>query len=434
MKIIQKRTKKQAEERQIMNEIKILKSLDHPNIVKILDFYSTSSQYYIVTDYCPLGELFNEIKKVERFDEGHASFIMNQLFRAISYCHGMNVIHRDLKPENIMIVNREQNKCLQVKIIDFGTAKIFEKGQSENRYVGSSYYIAPEVIHRKYNEKCDLWSCGVILYILLTGRPPFDGDTDEQILKAVQSGKYNTTTAPYPTLSREVRDLISKLLEYDSNKRISASEALAHKWFQTAKCKEKDKANNITPINAKRMIDNLKRYHSDNILRCTVLAYLVHHNTNIEQCNEASKLFNKIDVNGDGKIEKNELIDGLAVYWRLPRDEMEREVDIIFENIDTDHNGYIEYEEFVRAAVNQEYFLTDKYLKFAFKYFDRDNSGDISLEEIQRRFMQNTKNAKDPRVEAEIKKIFDEIDLDHNGTVSYDEFCQMMRNIISDKR
>ena len=136
-----------------------------------------------------------------------------------------------------MISAREANKCLQVKIIDFGTAKTFEKGQAENRYVGSSYYVAPEVIQRKYNEKCDLWSCGVIMYILLTGRPPFDGNP----------------------------------------------------------------VNTISPQLAKKLIENLKQYHSDNMLRCAVIAYLVHHNTNTEQCTEASKLFNKIDINGDEK-------------------------------------------------------------------------------------------------------------------------------------
>ena len=149
MKIIQKQKNKVSEEKEIMNEVKILKTLDHPKVLKILDFYSTSDKFYIITDYCPNGELFKEIQNVGKFDEGSAAFIMNQVLKIVKYCHSMNVIHRDLKPENIMIESREQNRCIQIKIIDFGTAKIFEKGQPENRYVGSSYYIAPEVIQRK---------------------------------------------------------------------------------------------------------------------------------------------------------------------------------------------------------------------------------------------------------------------------------------------
>ena len=167
------------------------------------------------------------------------------------------------------------------------------------------------------------------------------------------------------------------------------------------------------------------------MLRCAVIAYLVHFNTNLEQCNEASKLFFKIDLNSDGKIEKHELVEGMMSYWKLPRDQIEKEVDVIFENIDTDHNGYIEVEEFIRAAIDKEYFLTKDYLKFAFNYFDRDNSGELSLDEIIRRFMQNSKNEKDgERVEKELRSQFEEIDINKDGSISFDEFCKMMKNII----
>ena len=167
------------------------------------------------------------------------------------------------------------------------------------------------------------------------------------------------------------------------------------------------------------------------MLRCAVIAYLVHNNTNMKQCNEASKLFNKIDLNGDGKIEKHELLEGMMNYWKLPRLQIEKEVDVIFDNIDTDHNGYIEYEEFIRAAIDQDYFLTNNYLKFAFNYFDRDNSGELSIDEILKRFMQNAKNSKDPQVEKELRETFDSIDINHDGSISFAEFCKMVKNIIS---
>ena len=429
MKLIKKRKNKPSEEKEILNEISILKNLDHPKILKVLDFFSTTHLYYIITEYCPDGELFNEIIKVGKFDEGQSAFIMNQIFKAITYCHSLNIIHRDLKPENIMITEREKNGCLQVKIIDFGTAKISERGQSENRYVGSSYYMAPEVIKRKYNEKCDLWSCGVIMYILLSGRPPFDGDDDNEILENVKKGEYDLSNYPFPTLSEESIDLIKKLLTYDPNKRISASEALKHPWFKTAEFKKKDQINIVPPSLAKQMIQNLQKYRSDNMLRCAVIAYLVHHNTNIEQCVEAGKLFNRIDLNNNGRIEKEELIKGIEKYWNLTRNEVEKQVDTLFNHIDTDHNGFIEYEEFVRAAVDPKIFMSRNYLKFAFGYFDRDNSGDISLEEIKKRFMQTSKNNSE-KVEKQLKDMFKEIDINGDGSISFEEFCKMMKNII----
>ena len=342
MKIIKKRKNKSNEEKEILSEIEILKKLDHPKILKIIDFYSKVKKYYIITEYCPEGELFNEIIKVGRFDEGQTAFIINQILKAISYCHRNQIIHRDIKPENIMITKREKNGCLQVKLIDFGTAKIFERGVAENRYVGSSYYMAPEVLKRKYDEKCDLWSIGVIFYILLTGRPPFDGNDDEEILKNVEKGVYDKTSYPFPSLSNLAKDLINKLLQYEPKKRISAEEALEHQWFKTAEFKKKDKVNMISPELAKELITNMTQYKSTNMLKCAVIAYLVHHLTNTEECMEASKLFTKIDLNSDGKIEKHELIQGFQKYWGIPEEEVKEKVDIIFANMDTDFNGFIE--------------------------------------------------------------------------------------------
>ena len=431
MKIITKKSNKQSEEKEIMNEIKILKSLDHPKILKVLDFYSTSNKYSIITEYCPFGDLFAELQRVKHFDEGSASFIMHQIFKAISYCHSMNVIHRDLKLENIMIYKQEVNKCLQVKIIDFGTAKIYEKGQNETRYVGTSYYIAPEVIQRKYNQKCDVWSCGVIMYILLTGRAPFEGDDDNEIIRAVKKGVYDTTTQPFPRLSSEAKDLIAKLLTVDNKKRISAADALKHRWFQSAKFKDKDKVNAISSTTAEKLMRNLKNYHSDNILQCAVIAYLVRFNTHLEQCNEAAKLFVKMDMNEDGKIERDELVEGIVMYLKLPRKQVEKEVDVVFRNIDTNHNGYIEAEEFIRAAIDKESLLKKDYLKFAFDFFDKDNSGKLVVNEVLKRFMESSKHEKEMKViEKEIRKQLDQIDLNKDGVISFNEFCTMMHNII----
>ena len=432
MKIIPKKHKSKADEENLMNEINILKKLDHPTILKITDFYSLKNEYNIITEYCQEGELFNEIRAYAPFNEPLAGYYMKQILTAVCYCHGMNVIHRDLKPENILIVRRAKNGCHPIKIIDFGTAKVFSKGKNENLLIGSSYYIAPEVLSRNYTEKCDLWSCGVIMYILLTGRPPFGGNNDEEIIARIKRGKYDLSKYPWGVISQEAKDLIKCLIEPNPSKRLGAEQALKHPWFELKKMKAIDKQiHNIEATNANKLVNNLKRYKSDNILRYAVIAYLVHNNTQLSQAHDAIKLFNKIDANGDGKIVKEELYNGLQSFLKLEGDSLKKEVDEIFNNIDTDHNGYIEYEEFIRAAIDKEYFLNNNFLKFAFNYFDQDRSGNITLEEVTKLFYQNDSNKKNSIAQEQLKQSFKQIDINGDGSLSFDEFCQMMKNIIN---
>ena len=169
------------------------------------------------------------------FNEAYSAYVMFQILSAINYCHNMKIIHRDLKPENILIVERDKNNYPRIKICDFGTSKMFEKGAVQRKLVGSSYYIAPEVLKKRYDEKCDIWSCGVILYILLSARPPFAGDSDKEIMENVSTGKYDLQSSPFNKVSKSGKDLIQKLLVMDPKKRISAQEALTHNWFKEKK-------------------------------------------------------------------------------------------------------------------------------------------------------------------------------------------------------
>ena len=431
MKVIKKMSKNKDEEENLMNEINILRQLDHPNILKITDFYNCKNEYNIITEYCQEGELFDEIKAKAPFDETLAGWYMRQILSAVCYCHNMNIVHRDLKPENILIVKRAKTGFHPIKIIDFGTAKVFHKEKSEHLLIGSAYYIAPEVLMKNYTEKCDLWSCGVIMYILLTGRPPFNGSNEEEIMKKIVVGQYEMSRYPWGIVSDEAKDLIKGLLEINPNKRLSALDALNHKWFKSEKVKASENVRNIKEKNLNKLIENLTKYKSDNILRCAVIAYLVHNNTQLNQAHEAVKLFNRIDKNGDGKISREELFDGLLHFLKSPTaDKLKSQVEQIFNNIDTDHNNYIEYEEFVRAAIDKEYFLSDAILQFAFNYFDRDRNGTIGLDEIRNLFYQNDKNKHNVEAQQQLKKCFEEIDVNGDGVLSFDEFVKMMKNII----
>ena len=419
----------------LMNEINILRKMDHPHIVKINDFYNTCTEYILVTEYCPEGELFYEIKSLAPFNEALAGWYMKQILSAVCYCHKLKIIHRDLKPENILIYQKNKNGFNIIKIIDFGTAVFFNKNLIEKSITGSIYYISPEIISKEknYTEKCDIWSCGVIMYILLTGQPPFNSSSDAKIAKKILEGKFDMEKYPWPIISDQAKDLVKKLLEIDDKKRISAEEALKHPWFESKEVKSENTENLFEVKNPNKLLNNLINYRSDNILRSAVFAYLVHNNIQLNFVHEAIKLFNKIDINGDGQISREEFSKGLQNYLKLSGKDLANKVDIIFNNIDTDHNGYIEYEEFIRAAIDKQYFLSDNFLKFAFDYFDRNKNGRINFNEIKQIFYQNDKNKSSKEAQNQLSKNFQELDINGDGVLTFDEFTEMARKIINNE-
>ena len=426
MKIINKSsTCSEEDDKEILNEINILRTLDHPNILKIFEFYSNKESYSIVTELCSGGELFQEIVDKGPFSESYSAFVIYQILSAINYCHNMKIVHRDLKPENILIADRDKNNYPRIKICDFGTSKMFEKGAVQRKLVGSSYYIAPEVLKKRYDEKCDIWSCGVILYILLTARPPFGGESDKEIMENVSIGKYDIKSSPFDKISKSCIDLIQKLLIMDPKKRISAEDALKHNWFKENKSKELfNKIKDETTL--KKLISNLKSYKRDSIIQETALAYLVHNFPQMPDVINACKLFNQIDVNGDGKINKQELLKGLQSKMKSPT--LEKDAEEIYKNIDMDNNGYIEYEEFVRAAVSKEKFLNENVLRYAFRYFDKDGSGEITFDEIEDVFKESITDKEN--LHDSLQKIIGEVDANGDGVIDFNEFTYIMKKML----
>lgn len=426
MKRIVKNPKSKKDcEKEILNEIDILKKMDHPNIVKIFEFYNTNEGYYLITEYCSGGELFQEIVDNAPFSETIAANIMYQIFSAVNYCHNMNIIHRDLKPENILIEKKE-GKRYNIKIIDFGTAKIYEKNKSETKVIGSSYYIAPEVLTENYNQMCDLWSCGVILFILLSGKPPFSGKNDSIILEKIKIGKYNMQIKQFENISNEAKDLITNLLQKNPSKRFTASKALDHAWFKKLEIRKEIVESNVDRI--KESLNNIKRYNPSLKLQQVVIAYLVHNIPQLSSIRDAYKIFLTYDENMDGKITKKEMVKVFKNTLQITN-KAEEEVEEIFKKLDNDNNGYIEYEEFVRASINKDIFVREEILQFAFKFFDKDNSGQITIDELKAVFCMGRDREISEKV---LINILEKIDTDGNKEISYDEFKAMMHKIILD--
>ena len=205
------------------NEIEIMRKISHPHIVNIFDIYEDTKKYYIMMEFFEGGELFEAISEQRTFTEIDCAHIIKQILSALNYLHSKNIMHRDLKPENIMLTHKlsKKNKKYEVKIIDFGTAKIFKKEQKETKFIGISYYIAPEVLKESYDEKCDIWSCGVIMFILLCGYPPFNGNTNDGIYNNIRNNQPYFHGEDWKDMTPDAVDLLQNMLNKQPNKRFS---------------------------------------------------------------------------------------------------------------------------------------------------------------------------------------------------------------------
>ncbi len=424
IKVIEKVQENMIDDLEIKNEINILKTLSHPNIVKIYEFFDTPIYYYIVTEYCKKGELFAYIKN--KYNEKQLAVLFYQVFSGLVYLHEQKILHRDLKLENLMISEIEKDVITEeeyfwIKIIDFGTAKIFEKNRAEKAVIGSSYYIAPEVLKQRYNEKCDTWSVGVILYMTLVGAAPFDGKTDNDIIKRIKIGKYNKNEPRLLEHSEEVQDLVSRLLEKNIDKRLSAKEAINHPWFN--KYGGRRIFSNYKPEDIKPYIENLFNYKYNSKLQELVIAFLVHNLSNNYDTLIVLKMFRHFNKSGDCKLTKSELTNGLYSY--KDKKDVDEMADVIFERLDGDNNGYIEYEEFLRACIDKKMLMTKENLKYAFKFLDKDNSKTLNAHKIVKAFL--TKPNKE--FEAVFNIILNEVDKDSDGIINFEEFMELMLKI-----
>ena len=412
-------------------EIELLKNLDHPNIVKLFEYFCDDEKYYLITEYCDGGDLFNLIRNKRVFSESSAAYIMYQIFRALIYCHYTHhLIHRDIKPENIVVYrqNKAGEDLYDVKLIDFGISKIFNKLEKNNdsKIRGSLNYIAPEVLQNNFNEKCDIWSCGVILYVLVIGTYPFNGKDKDDILNKIQHGSYTFPSEFTKKASSEIRNLIHQCLKVNPDERISAKDALNHPFFKLYETKEY--FIHVTEAFLNKTINNLKKYEIKNNLQELTFQYIVHNSPEIEEINLLNRVFSKFNQNNDGKMTKEELKKGLMKYLfkgKKNKAAAEKEANEIFNKLDQNNNGYIECEEFVRAGIDKKLLKDRKVLEFTFNFLDKDRNGEISYEELKEVF--DVKNIENEKALLDLLK---SIDNDLNGQISFEEYYNMMLKII----
>ncbi len=393
----------------VRRELHIMHHLSgHPNIVNIKGAYEDVTSVHLVMELCAGGELFDRIIQRGHYSEAKAAELTRTIVGVVEACHSLGVMHRDLKPENFLFSNHSEDAAL--KTTDFGLSVFFKPGEIFTDVVGSPYYVAPEVLRKHYGPEADVWSAGVILYILLSGVPPFWAETEQGIFEQVLKSELDFVSDPWPRISESAKDLLRKMLNPNVAKRLKSHQVLCHPWIR------EDGVAPDRPIDP-AVQTRLKQFSAMNKLK-KIAIRVIAESLSEEEIAGLKEMFLMMDSDGSGSISFEELKEGLK---KVGSNLMEADVRQLMDAADVDHDGTIDYGEFLAATLNLNKIEREENLYAAFSYLDKDKSGYLTTDELQQAC--NDFHMGDMCVEDLIR----EVDQDNDGRIDYNEFVTMMR-------
>ena len=445
----------------LLDEIQILKQIEHPNIMKVYECFVDDNYFYIISDLCDQGHLLGKLEKLGKMDPIVVNLIMYQVLNAVAYLHSKNILHGDIKLENVLLytatsragrrftslnedlnsneslredlnknyrkskIKNKTKKVLddmlnyEVKLIDFGCSKYFVKKNKHKKLrgiIGTSIYCSPEVVRDLYDEKCDEWSCGVLMYILLCGQPPFSGETEEEIFDKIKKCDYNFAPKEFNYVSDNCKNLIKRLLEPNKKKRITAMEALKHPFFtenfnsNMAMTEHKDLTLLLQLIDMKKPVT---KFHE------AIIAYLCSNFIASDEERKLRELFRYMDKDGSNALEKEEFQNCFNQINQIVSPE---ELDNIINDIDSNGTSKVEYEEFKAALCDKKKLLCEANLKNAFNFIS-NNEGNITSKHIRNFLFHDTKVS-----DKSFNDFLSQFGMKEDDTISYEQFAKMMQN------
>lgn len=401
----------------LKREIEILKEVNHPHIIKLVEVHEDAKYLHLITDLCTGGELFDRIiSKTQsaegHFSEGDAAGLIRDILDAIHYCHTQKqIVHRDLKPENFLFLTDDEDA--PIKIIDFGLSR-FEDVPIMKTKVGTPYYVAPEVLNRKYTKKCDIWSIGVITYILLCGYPPFHGDSDTQIFASVKAGQFDFPSPEWDTISRDAKNFICSLLKLNPTSRFSADQALNHKWIM-----DNCFASIPKPVGRDRSVSyqssrsiTFTKYYGLEKLKKAALGFIASQLTQ-KEVESLGEIFQGIDTTRNGVVSLEELDQALT--GNFPS-ELKAHLYSLRTGLDISGKQTLNWREFLEATIERNLHMQEDKVRLAFDHFKQSHQNSINMSDLINIFGSD----------AQAREVMGSVDLDRDGKISYEEFRAMM--------
>ena len=408
----------------LKQEVDILSNMDHPNIVKYFGIFEDDYFIHIVMEYLKGQDLSKiiSLKNYTDFNENQMGQIIHQLLKALSFIHSKNIIHRDIKPENILF--SDKRNIFSLKLIDFGLATFQEQ---EKKTAGTPMYMSPEMVEGNGTYVSDIWSVGVVVYQMVTGKLPFDGgenDENQILYEHIKNDEYNKEKLNNVECSDDVKDFIDKALQKDIKKRMTVQEALNHPWIK------KFNVNSLDPsLLNENTIQLLLNFSKKPALQKEIYYFLA----KISNENDIAiykNIFNFFDMNNKGGLSKNDLKEGLE---KNKIDIDEDTLDIIFDGLDFHNNGKIYYSEFLAAMVSSKDFNKEEKIISVFNLLkeNEQNNNYITYDSLENAAKALNLNINKERIKHCFKRLNESINLEKFQKIILDEVSegQMEENI-----
>ena len=426
IKSISKKNLAEKDFTNLIKEVNIISGLSHPNIVNFYETYHDKHYFHIVMELCEGNDSYQQIVKKEKCDEKKVVSLIAKVLLGIAHCHSRGVTHRDLKPENILYESNSPDA--EIKIIDFGLSRKYSKDVKLHSVLGTPYYVAPEVLKGSYDQKCDIWSIGAMTYLLLCGKPPFNGSTDKEIFNSILNSDVKFDTPIWNNVSNNAKSFVRLCLEKNSAKRPNVIKALDHPWF-TNVLNATHRLQNLR----EDVLMNIKNYNIKKKFKQMIIKHLLT-SMNRDELKIYKNAFFAIDFTHNGCIEPHELKKAFELKKIAITEE---EINHLFKIMDQNLKGAIDFTEFLMAGFDREQLFTNEKLTKAFNYFDINNSGFIENNDLYDNLLRNGKQCintndinffiYDALKDLDDKKGYDK-DSEIFKKVSIDDFMKIFKN------